>query len=879
VRILEQRFLRGPNLHADTPCLLSVLDLEALHGVSSRDIPGFPAALLSLLPSLEGYTLPTGQLGGFGQRLREGTYMARIIEQVTLDLQGQAGAPASYGRTRPVTGHPGQFRVVCAYQLENVVAPAFQLAVDLVTALAAGAVFDLATPLAQLRATARQFAIDPSTAAILSAAHERGIPTQRLSEEANLFQLGWGSRQQRLQDTLPGAASHVAVQIAHDRRLSMALLREAGLPVPEGEAALSAEQAVAAAQRIGYPVTVKPLRARRLDVAVECEDGAQVAQAFVDAGSKGLMVEQSIAGKSFRVLVAGGRIAAAAWRRPAQVQGDGKQTVRELVEQENRNPLRSADHVNILTALKLDAHADAVLARQGLTLDSVPPRGHAVRLRARANLATGGTVEDVTDRLPASTRRLCVRTAATVGLDVVGIDIVCADIGAPLKQQGGAIVALTAMPDVRMHEHPTVGMARDAGDAIVDSLMGDADGRIPLIAVTGTNGKTTTSLIIAHSAAMAGLLTGLTTTEGVFIDGEPVASGDCTGYWSARTVLADPEVELAVLETARGGILKRGLAFDRCDVGIVLNVTADHLGLDGVDTLEDLAQVKAVVASSASHAVVLNAEDRLCVAMGRRVRPGVEIVYFSMEADNPVLLQHLDRAGRAVYIQDNAVILADGQRRSELLRVEAMPCALNGIARYNVANAIAAAAGLMAAGFDQHQIADGLSTFVSDGKTNPLRANVFDVRGVTVIVDYAHNAAAYTALADMARAMLPAQVVGIVTAPGDRRDVELEDIGRTCGARFDELVVYEAEPRGRQGEHAPGVTADLILRGAREHVGSSDTLHRELDADAAVRLGLQLCAPGDVLVFACGTSLQVLIDAVRALDPDSADRIAAQIDM
>jgi cyanophycin synthetase len=870
VRILEQRFLRGPNLHADTPCLLSVLDLTSLYGVSSKDIPGFADALLALMPSLEGYALPTGQLGGFGQRLREGTYMARVVEQVTLDLQCQAGAPASYGRTRPVTGHPGQFRVVCAYELENVVAPAFRIAVELVVALSQQQPFDLASRLAQLRATAQQFAVDPSTAAILSAAHERGIPTQRLSEEANLFQLGWGSKQQRLQDTLTGSASHVAVQIAGDRRLSMALLREAGIPVPPGEAATTLDSALGAARRLGFPVTIKPLRASPSDIAVECTTVDQVARAFQPDG---IIVEQSVAGKSFRVLVAGGRIAAAAWRRPAQVLGDGVHTIAELVAIENRNPLRSADHVNILSALLLDAHADAVLDRQGLTVDSVPAVGAAVRLRARANLATGGTVEDVTDRLPSSTRRLCVRTAATIGLDVVGIDIVCADIGMPLKAQGGAIVAITAMPDVRMHEHPTVGMARDAGDAIVDSLLGDSDGRIPLIAVTGTNGKTTTSLIIAHSAAMAGLLTGVTTTDGVFIDGERVATGDCTGYWSARTVLADPEVELAVLETARGGILKRGLAFDRCDVGIVLNVTADHLGLDGVDTLEDLAQVKAVVASSASHAVVLNAEDRLCVAMGRRVRPGVEIVYFSMEADNPVLLQHLDRLGRAVYLQDNAVIIADGTRRHELIRVEAMPCALNGIARYNIANAIAAAAGLMAAGFDQHQIADGLSTFVSDGKTNPLRANVFDVRGVTVIVDYAHNAAAYTALADMARAMLPGQLVGVVTAPGDRREAELLDIGRTCGSRFDELVVYEAEQRVR----APGVTADTILAGARQRAGLSDTLHRELDAAAAVRLGLELCAPGDVLVFACGTTLQVLVDAVRATDPEIADRIATQI--
>jgi cyanophycin synthetase len=368
-------------------------------------------------------------------------------------------------------------------------------------------------------------------------------------------------------------------------------------------------------------------------------------------------------------------------------------------------------------------------------------------------------------------------------------------------------------------------------------------------------------------------VTGVTTTHGVYIDGKQVVKGDCTGYWSARTVLASPDVEFAVMETARGGILKRGLAFDRCDVGIVLNVAPDHLGLDGVDTIEDLAQVKAVVPLSASRAVVLNAEDALCVAMARRVHPDVEIVYFSMEADDPVLLRHLEEGGRGAYLQDKAIVIADGSVHQELLRVESMPIAFGGRARYNIANALAAAAGLMAAGFSNLQIATGLSTFVSDGKTNPLRTNVFDIRGVTVIVDYAHNTAAYTALGEMARALLPRQLVGIVTAPGDRRDSDLLDIGRVCATGFDELIVYESASRGRPA----GDAADLILRGAEEVVGVSDTLHRELDVGEAIRLGLSLCERGDVLVFSCGTSLATFVEALGKMDPESAQRIAAQV--
>jgi cyanophycin synthetase len=876
VHILEQRFLRGPNIHAATPCLLSVLDLDDLYGVSTRDLPQFNEALLDLLPSLADYLVPTGQPGGFAQRLREGTYLARVIEHVTLGLQCLAGAGAAFGRTRPVTGKPGQYRIVCAYQLEKVAQPAFALAVDIVDALAHGRSFDLAPRLEELRDIARHYAIGTSTAAVLAAAQERGIPVTRITEDANLFQLGWGVKQKRIQATITGDTGTIAVRIASDKALTKKLLNEAGVPVPQGETVTTIEDALRVAHRLASPVTVKPLDADQgKGVTVACRTDAEIEQAYAYARKFGrhIIVERFIEGADYRVLVAGGKVAAASLRRPAHVVGDGTHTVRELVDLENRNPARGAGHTNILTQIALDAHAEDLLRRQGLVPDAVPVAGRTVYLRGNANLSTGGTAEDVTDLLPESTRRLCVRAAAKIGLDVAGIDIVCRDIAVPLADQGGAVIEVNAAPGIRMHQHPSSGTPRDAGDAIVQGLMGDSDGRIPVIACTGTNGKTTTTLLMAHTVRLAGKVTGVTTTHGVYIDGKEVTKGDCTGYWSARTVLASPDVEVAVLETARGGILKRGLAFDRCDVGMVLNVSPDHLGLDGVDTIEDLAQVKAVVPLTASRAVVLNAEDPLCVAMARRVHPDVEIVYFSMEADNPVLLRHLEEGGRAVYFQDNSIVVADATYHQELLRVEAMPIALGGRARYNIANGLAAAAGLMAAGFGNLQIATGLSTFVSDGRTNPLRTNVFDVRGVTVIVDYAHNPAAYAALAEMARSLLPGQLVGIVTAPGDRRDADLLDVGRVCAARFDELVVYESSSRGR----AYGGAVDLILQGAEDVVGKTDTLHRELDVGEAIRLGLSLCRRGDVLVFACGSSLDVFVDAIRQTDPDSAATIAAQV--
>nr|WP_229423191.1 cyanophycin synthetase [Telluria aromaticivorans] len=873
---MEQRFLRGPNVHADSPCLLSVIDLEDLYGVSSKDIPGFNDALLEALPALHGQLLPTGQRGGFAQRLREGTYLGRVIEQVMLDLQTQAGAPASYGRTRPLIGHPGQFRIVCAYTQERLAQPAFQLAVDLVEALANEEAFDLAPRLEELGEIVARYAIGTSTAAVLAAAHERGIPTQRITEDANLFMLGWGVKQKRLQATTTGDTSFIAVKIASDKQLTKSLLKEAGVPVPEGSSVTTVEDAQRVAARMRAPVTIKPLDGNQgKGVTVDVRDPEGVARAFEFARQYGrrIIVERFVEGRDYRVLVANGQVAAASCRRPAHVVGDGVSTIRELVERENQNPARGAGHSNILTRIALDDHAADMLRKQGSGFDSVLPVGVPAELRGNANLSTGGTAEDVTDLLPESTRLLCVRAAAKIGLDVAGIDIVCHDIALPLDAQNGAVIEVNAAPGIRMHQYPSSGTPRDAGDAIVQGLMKESDGRIPTIAITGTNGKTTTTLLIGHTVRMAGKVAGVTTTEGVFIDGKQVAKGDCTGYWSARTVLGSPDVEVAVLETARGGILKRGLAFDRCDVGVVLNIAADHLGLDGVDTVEDLAQVKAVIATSASKAAVLNAEDPLCVAMARRVKPETEIVYFSMDPENPTLLAHLEEGGRGVYLQDNAVVVADGSLHQELLRVESMPVAFGGRARFNIANSLAAAAALMAANFTNIQIATGLSTFVSNGRTNPLRTNMFDIRGVTVIVDYAHNPAAYRAMAEMARAMLPGQLVGVVTAPGDRRDEDLVEVGRVCGARFDELVVYESQSRGRP----VGDAVDLILEGAEEAAGISDTLHRVLEVGDAIRHGLGLCRPGDVMVFACGSSLQVFVEALRVSDPESADQVAGQV--
>jgi len=879
MNIITQHVLRGPNLYTRQPALLTLLDLQGLGGSTSL-LPGFNGQLLQLLPSLYDHRCSAGQYGGFVQALNAGTNLAHVVEHVTLALQCLAGTPTYASRTHAVSGKPGQYRVVCSYELEQVAIDAFRVAMALVGALACGAepAPMLEQELAALRETAQRQAIGPSTAAILRAAQRQGIPARRLTDDANLFVLGWGAQQKRLQATITGDTGHIAVGIASDKQLTKALLSEAGIPVPQGVTVRTLEQAQSAARQLGGLLTIKPLDGNHgRGVTTRCGTPEEVAVAFQHARTHGrsIIVERYIRGDDYRILVAGEQVVAAALRRPAAVIGDGRATVRALVELENRNPARGEGHSNILTRIPLDEHADTVLASQGMTRDSVPAAGQRVALRGNANLSSGGTAEDVTDRMPADTKALCVRAVRKIGLDVAGIDLVCADISRPLDSRHGAIIEINAAPGIRMHQYPSAGKPRDAGAAIIESMFGQQDGRIPVIAVTGTNGKTTTTLMVEHALRRAGIVTGCTTTEAVTINGAVVRRGDCSGFRSARMVLSAPEVEFAVLETARGGVLKRGLAFDRCDVSVLLNVSEDHLALDGVDTLDDLARVKAVVAQAASRAVVLNAEDDHCRAIGATLDDGVELIYFSCDAGHPALLQQLQQGGRAAWLENDALMLADARGRHLLLGIDALPASLGGCARHNIANALAAAAALMASAVPLDTIADGLRTFVSDGRSNPLRGNVYDVNGVQVVVDYAHNPAAFSALAATARALGSGRTTVLATAPGDRRDEHFRQIGAICGSGFDAAVFYEwdAEHRGR----TPGERARLMWQAARAERGHGDGLTVHADAAEAIRQALARSAPGDVLVYACGSSVSELADAICPVDPASAARIHAML--
>jgi cyanophycin synthetase len=868
MKVVERRVLRGPNLHSRSPCFMAVLDLEQLDEVSSTDVPGFTDRLVALIPSLEEHRCSPGHRGGFIERLREGTYMAHIVEHVTIELQCLAGHEVGFGKARMVRGQARHYRVVVAYQEEEAVERAFDMAVDLVQRIAAGEPYAIDAAVAQLKAIAARVALGPSTRAIVEAARNRSIPVVRLTPTANLFQLGWGVAQQRIQAATTSQTNYIAVGIASDKELTKRLLEEAGIPVPQGETVSTLEAAQAAARRIDGPVVVKPLDGNQGKGVSTGVLHPAVADAFARARLHGeeVIVEQHINGHDYRVLVIGDQVVAAARRVPPSVVGDGVSTVRQLVERENLAPVRGDGHENVLTKIRLDDICAVELALQGQGFDTVPAAGLRVRLRGNANLSTGGTAEDVTAVVHPETARACVRAARKIGLDVAGIDLVCADIERPLREQRGAIIEVNAAPGIRMHEHPSQGERHHVGAAIVDSLFPrHSDGRIPTIAITGTNGKTTTTLAISHVMQRLGRVTGTATTEGVFINGQMIASGDCTGYWSARSVLTSPDVEVAVLETARGGMLKRGLAFDYCDVGVVLNVAADHLGQDGIDTLEDLAEVKGLVAEAARKAVVLNAEDAWSPSLAARMRRSAELVYFSLDAENPVLLAHLKKGGRAVYEHNSMLMLAHGDHRTPLVETTRLPFTLGGRARHNVANALAAFAALMALEVPRERIASGLGTFTSSANQNPLRLNVYRTRGVTLLVDYAHNLQAYQAIIDTGRQLTDQQMIGIVAVPGDRREADIMEVGRLCAEGFDQLIIYEMDDlRGKP----PGWAAECVQRGALQADAPSKTGRPAappcivLDVREAIRAALQTASPGDLVILGCASDLADLKEAL-----------------
>jgi cyanophycin synthetase len=849
------RALRGPNLwsrHTAIEAVVRCTDTER----SLAHLPGVEDRLRQLFPAIG--ALPAGSHGHRGT-----VSLAHVLEAAALALQVHAGCPVTFSRTT-ATVEAGVFQVVVEYSEEDVGRLAMEFAIALVRAAVDGGSFDADAALARLRELDEDIRLGPSTGSIVQAAAARGIPYRRLTQ-GSLVQFGWGARQRRIQAAEVDATSAVSESIAQDKDLTKKLLRAAGVPVPGGRPVAGLDDGWAVAQELGLPVVVKPQGGNQgKGVTVNITDRAHFEIAYRVAEEIGeVMVESFLPGSDFRMLVVGDQLVAAARRDPPHVTGDGTRTVRHLVDEVNRDPRRGEGHATSLTKIRLDDIAVARLAAQGFTPESVPDKGRRVVLRNNANLSTGGTATDVTDDVHPEVAARVVTAAQMIGLHVCGVDVVCESVLRPLEEQHGGIVEVNAAPGLRMHLNPSYGKGRAVGEAIAAQLYppGD-DGRIPVVAVTGTNGKTTTTRLIAHILATSGLRTGLTLTDGVWVGHQQIDSGDCSGPKSARSVLMHPDVDAAVFETARGGILREGLGFDRCQVAVVTNIgSGDHLGLNYITTVEDLAVLKRVVVANvaATGFAVLNAADPIVAAMAT-VCPG-QVIFFARDAQHPLLVTHRAQGKRTLHVDGDALVASDGSWR-ERLSLRDVPLTRGGTIAFQVENVMAAVGAAWGVGVHWDAVRRALASFVTDAHSAPGRFNVMDYRGATVIADYGHNPDAMRALVAAVQAMPARRRSVVISGAGDRRDEDLREQTAILGHAFDEVLLYEdACQRGR----ADGEVLALLREGLRDATRARHI--EEIRGEfIAIDRALERLEPGDLCL--------VLVDQVQEALDHLAKRVA-----
>jgi cyanophycin synthetase len=860
IEIRNTTVFRGPNIWARMPAILMEVDIGELEERPTNKIPGFYEHLTELLPGLYEHSCSVGKPGGFLQRLREGTWMGHVLEHVSLELQNLAGAEVTRGKTRGA-GERGLYNVVYAYAQEDVGIAAGKLATRLLNHIIyrkdTEPDFDFVSELEEkVIRLAERLAFGPSTGAIVSEAERRGIPVLRLDPRRSFVQLGHGAYQKRVWATVTSATADISVDVAGNKELTNRLLHEIGIPVPRADVVRSAEEAAEVARRIGYPVVLKPLDGNHgRGVMINLPDEAAVHEAFPAADSESrtgqIVVETFIPGKDYRILVVNNQIVAVAERVPASIIGDGTHTVAELVEITNQDPRRGIGHEKILTRITVDAQTIEVLAKQGLTLDDVPEEGHFVQLKLTGNMSTGGTSIDRTDDIHPDNVEIARQAAMVVGLDVAGIDFITADIARSVREQRGAIVEVNAGPGFRMHTHPTEGHPRHVGRAVIDMLFPPGSpSRVPIVAVTGTNGKTTTSRMIAHIMKTAGKKVGMTTTDGIYVDATQIAAGDMSGPASAQMVLKNPAIDYAVLETARGGILRSGLGFDRCDVAVVTNVSSDHLGLKGINTVAELARVKQVVPQSVlpDGASVLNADNSYTVEMARVARG--EIIFFSMDEENPVVRDHLRERGKAVVLRPTRhgemITLIEHRRDTSLLLAEEIPATMEGRIRVNIQNAMAAAAAAFAQDVQLEYIRNALRTFTSTFFQSPGRFNLLEIEGRKVLLDYCHNVAGLESMADFVKRMDADRTIAMIALPGDRSDDDIAAFGRLAAGTFDEIVIREDyNPRGRRR----GEVADLLKSAIAASGRSDGKVDVVIDEMEAAREAISRAARNDLVIL------------------------------
>ena len=866
MNIIEIKILRGPNYWSvrRTKLIQMKLDLEDMEQRPTNSIAGFRDRLEKMFPTMIEHRCSVGSRGGFFERVDEGTWMGHVIEHIALEMQTLAGMDTGFGRTRG-TGNEGEYYVCISYMEEDAGVYAARAAVRVAQALTDNTEYNLAEDIMKLREIREDTRLGPSTGCIVDEAAKRGIPYIRLNKHS-LVQLGYGVHQKRIRATIASTTGNIAVDIACDKEETKNLLGAAEIPVPKGDVVRTEESLQAAVDRIGYPIVIKPIdgnHGKGNTTNITTWEQALTAFAAAKLYGRSVIVEKYITGFDFRILVIDYKFICAALRTPASVVGDGKHTIQYLIEETNKDPRRGYGHEKVLTQITIDQFTQKMLDEKGYSLETIPAKKELVLLKPTANLSTGGTSTDVTDEVHPANITMCERIAKIIGLDICGIDIMATDLRSPVTENGGCILEVNAAPGFRMHIDPSVGLPRNVAEPVVDMLFpkGSA-GTIPIIAITGTNGKTTTTRLAAHIAKTAGYKVGYTTSDGVYIQNQLMMKGDCTGPVSSQFVLKDPTVDFAVLECARGGILKNGLAFQNCDVAIVTNISADHIGLGGIDSMEQMAKVKAVVPETVfKHGyAILNADDDLVFAMHKDL--SCNIALFSMDETNPRIVEHCKKGGYASVFENGYITIMKGTWKIRVIKVAEVPITYGGKALHNIMNCLPAV--LSTYFWRNIEIDDiklALQTFVPSASQTPGRLNMFQFKHFRFLVDFAHNPAGLELLCDFVSKMEGEPKVGIISGTGDRRDEDIRELGRISGRHFDEIII-------RQDKNLRGRTAEEIVNLLVE--GINETKPKDIPIDIiynekeSIMYAYNTAKPGSLITIMCDVVAEAL-DMIKGL--------------
>lgn len=875
LKILSLKPVYGPSVYHNSPTLNMKIDLENWAETASDEIPGFTDNLLKMLPGLQKHTCSPGYEGGFVERLRRGTYMGHIIEHIALELSDQVGIGVSYGKTR-YAGAPGVYQIVTRFLNEEGMKECLKLAVQVAETATKDSNFNFAPHFERMREIILDTSLGPSTKALVEAAEKRNIPWRRLSGHS-LIQLGQGKHARRIQTAVTDDTCLIAADLAQDKELTKKILDANFLPVPKGESVSSLEELENLIKPFSPPYVVKPLDGNHGNgVSLNLQTREDVLAAYEQARkfSSSVLIEEMCEGRDYRILVVNGKLAAAAERSPPQVEGDGTKTIWQLIDNLNLDPRRGVGHASTLTRVEVDPIMLSRLKKQNLDLDSLIPAGEIVVLRDNANLSSGGTAADVTSDVHPEKRSICERAARVIGLDICGIDLICPDISKPFKDDS-KIIEVNAGPGLRMHLAPSSGKAQPVAEAILEMLYpGEQNGRIPVLSVTGTNGKTSVTRMLHKILGHGDKVVGMTTTDGIWLGKEKIYTGDTTGPMSTQVVLSDPKSEAVVLEVARGGLLRGGLAYDWSDVSVITNIASDHIGQDGIESIDDIVWIKSLVAERVriGGTLVLNADDSYSLALkdNPRVRRGHRNIFlYSIHADNPELLNHLSNDGSGAWIENGWVCLYHKGEAIRVLEVADMPCTLGGIAEFQVSNLLAAVSAAIASGISVKQISESLGELMPANE-NIGRANLYKIRDRYVMLDYGHNEPAFQAMGRLVDNVHGYHKIAIVGLPGDRENKLLEDSAGVIAEHFDEIIIREEKDlRGR----LPGVVSNLMAK----RIAATDRrvdVKRIPDEVVALRYAIEH-SPKDSFIVLFYEDLAVVRDAILEYDPEPVRGIPA----